>query len=188
MPPKAKITKEMLVDAAFDVVREAGAEAVNARTVAKKLNCSTQPVMYHFPTMEALRRAVYAKADAFHTDYLMNFSGGNPMLELGRNYIRFGAEEKHLFRFLFQSNGLSGGELSRMTGAEEARPMIDLFSREAGLGTEEARAVFRVLFLTVHGYASMLANNEMGYDEAAVSADLELIFRGAVSGAKEGAC
>lgn len=186
MPPKARITKQMVIDAAFQLVREAGAEALNARTAAKKLNCSTQPIMYHFPTMEALRQAVYAKADAFHTEFLMSFSGGNPMMELGRNYIRFGAEEKHLFRFLFQSNGLSGGELSLLTGAEEARPMIDLLRREAGLGAGQAQAVFRVLFLTVHGYASMLANNEMIFDEASVSADLELIFRGAVTGAREG--
>lgn len=48
MPPKAKITKNMIIDAAFQVVREAGVESINARTVAERLNCSTQPVMYHF--------------------------------------------------------------------------------------------------------------------------------------------
>ena len=53
MPPKAKVTKDMIIDAAFNVVREAGAENINARTVAKKLKCSTQPVMYHFETIEA---------------------------------------------------------------------------------------------------------------------------------------
>ena len=55
MPPRAKITKEMVIDAAFEVAREAGAENINARTVAKKLNCSTQPVMYHFATIEELK-------------------------------------------------------------------------------------------------------------------------------------
>lgn len=37
MPPKAKITKEMVIDAAFEVAHETGAENINARTVAK--NC-----------------------------------------------------------------------------------------------------------------------------------------------------
>ena len=46
MPPKVKVTKDMVIDAAFEIAREAGAENINARTVAKKLNCSTQPVMY----------------------------------------------------------------------------------------------------------------------------------------------
>lgn len=52
MPPKAKVTKDMIINAAINVIREAGVENINARTVAKKLNCSTQPVMYHFETIE----------------------------------------------------------------------------------------------------------------------------------------
>ncbi len=69
MPPKVKITKDMIIDAAFNVAREAGAENINARTVAKNLKCSTQPVMYQFETIEELKKAVYAKADRFHTEY-----------------------------------------------------------------------------------------------------------------------
>lgn len=47
MAAKAKVTKEMIVDAAFAVAREAGVENINARTVSERLHCSTQPVMYH---------------------------------------------------------------------------------------------------------------------------------------------
>ena len=72
MPAKAKVTKEMIVDAAFAIAREAGVENINARTVSKRLHCSTQPVMYHFATMEELKRTVYAKADLYHSEYLMN--------------------------------------------------------------------------------------------------------------------
>ena len=66
MPAKAKVTKEMIVDAAFAIAREAGVENINARTVSERLHCSTQPVMYHFATMEELKRTVYAKADLYH--------------------------------------------------------------------------------------------------------------------------
>lgn len=71
MPPKAKITKEMIINAAFEVARADGAENVNARTVSKKLGCSTQPVMYHFAKIEDMKKAVYERADAFHTQYLL---------------------------------------------------------------------------------------------------------------------
>ena len=67
MPAKAKVTKDMIVDAAFAVARETGAENINARTVSERLNCSTQPVMYHFATIEELKRAVYAKADLYQS-------------------------------------------------------------------------------------------------------------------------
>ena len=51
MPAKVKATKEMIIDAAFAIARETGAENINARTVSERLNCSTQPVMYHFATI-----------------------------------------------------------------------------------------------------------------------------------------
>ena len=51
MPARAKVTREMIVDAAFAVARETGSESSSARTVSERLNCSTQPVMYHFATI-----------------------------------------------------------------------------------------------------------------------------------------
>lgn len=61
MPPKPKITKDMVIAAAFEVVRKAGAENINARTVSEILNCSTQPVMYHFATIEELKKVLVRK-------------------------------------------------------------------------------------------------------------------------------
>lgn len=58
MPAKVKATKEMIIDAAFAIARETGAENINARTVSERLNCSTQPVMYHFATIEKLKRSM----------------------------------------------------------------------------------------------------------------------------------
>ena len=106
MPPKPKITREMVVDAAFDIARREGAESINARAVARRLGCSTQPVMYHFARIEELKRAVYNKTDRFHSEYLLDAreKGEDFLLGIGLNYIHFAIEEPHLFRFLFQSD------------------------------------------------------------------------------------
>lgn len=48
MPPKAKVTREMILQTVFQITREQGFEAVNARSIAESLNCSTAlflPVM-----------------------------------------------------------------------------------------------------------------------------------------------
>ena len=104
MPPKARVTESMIVDAAIEVVRRQGFENINARTVSGQLYCSTQPVMYHFSTIESLKKAVYRRADQLHSEYLMNIREGlDPILGIGINYIRFAVEEPQLFRFLFQS-------------------------------------------------------------------------------------
>lgn len=175
MPPKARITKEMIVNAAFEIARETGAENINARTISEKLGCSTQPVMWHFAKISDIKKAAYEKADSFHTEFIMN-TGSNSMREIGLNYIRFAAVEKNLFRFIFQSNEFSGKTLLDLTEANEVRPILEILAQTAGTDLKQAAVIFRTLFLYVHGYASMLANNAMKYDEAEVSEELELLF------------
>ena len=103
MPPKIRITKEEIVKAAFEIVREKGALAVNARTVASVLNCSTQPVFSNFATMDELRLAVVEKADQLCQEYVRQETerGQYPAYKAsGMAYIRFAKEEKELFKLL----------------------------------------------------------------------------------------
>ena len=187
MPAKAKVTKEMIVDAALAVARETGAENINARTVSERLHCSTQPVMYHFATIEELKRTVYAKADHYHSEYLMNLKSPQKgvMLGIGLNYIRFAIEEPHLFRFLFQSDYFSGATLLELIDAEELAPVLSAMRGALDLSIEQTKQVFLTIFLFAHGYASIIANNSLKYDEELISLQLERAYRGAILAVKE---
>lgn len=180
--PKAKITKEMVIDAAFEVTRAVGAENVNARTVSEKLGCSTQPVMYHFARIEEMKMAVYEKADRFHTEYLMNIA--NPeegvMLGIGLNYIRFAVREPNLFRFLFQSGFAAGNSLLEMIDSEELKPVLSAMSGAMGMDDRQTKEVFLTIAMFAHGYASIIANNGLEYDEKLAAAHLERAYNGAV--------
>lgn len=182
MPAKAKVTREMIVDAAFAVARETGAENINARTVSERLHCSTQPIMYHFATIEELKRTVYAKADLYHSEYLMNLRSPaqGVMLGIGMNYIRFAIEEPHLFRFLFQSDFFGGSTLLELIDAEELAPVLSDMQGALGIDRERTKKVFLTVFLFAHGYASIIANNSLKYDEALIKAHLEQAYRGAM--------
>lgn len=183
MPPKPKITREMIVDAGFEIARETGAENISIRAVAERLGCSTQPVMYHFKRAEELRRAVYRKADEFHSEYIMNFFSEEPLLDIGTLYIRFAASERHLFRFLFQSDEFGGKSLTELISSPELDPIVEMIARSEQVEADKAREIFRILFLAVHGCASLLANNSMEYENAA---DLRRIYRAAAAAVKEG--
>lgn len=186
MPPRAKITKAMVIDAALEVVRESGVENINARTVSRKLGCSTQPVMWNFKTIADIRKAAYERADRLHSEYILDIQGSDPLKAIGLNYIRFAADEKNLFRFIFQSDGFSGKSLSELIDGAEFMPIYDILAQEAQTDPEQAKAIFKSLFLYVHGYASMLANNAMSYNEEELSKELELIFEGAVYASRKG--
>lgn len=187
MPPKAKITKNMIPDAAFQVIRERGIEQMNARTIAQKLNCSTQPVLYHFHTIEEIQKEAYRIADEFHFQYILpkGERGSNPLLELGLNYIRFGHEEKNLFRFLFQTNGFRGRSMQSLIEDPAAAEMVQMVAGAMHGSTEEAAGVFFRLFISAHGIASLLANNAMEYEEETFARALESIFRGQAAPQKE---
>ena len=187
MPPKPKITKEMIVDAAFEVARKTGAENINARTVAKKLKCSTQPVMYHFATIEELKQAAYAKADLYHSEYLMNIESPREgvMLGIGLNYIRFAIEEPHLFRFLFQSNFFTGTTLLEMIDAQELAPVLLAMQGAVGGSIDQVKKIFITIFLFAHGYASIIANNSLEYDEELIKSHLERAYRGSILAVRE---
>lgn len=187
MPPKAKITKDMVIDAAFEVVRKTGMENINARTVSETLHCSTQPVMYHFATIEQLKRAVYEKTDRFHTEYLMNIpeTQEGPMLGIGLNYIRFAVEEPNLFRFLFQSGLAVENNLLEMINSRELTPVISAMHEEMNMNMEHTKEVFVTLALFVHGYASIIASNSFEYDERLITMHLERVYRGAILALQE---
>lgn len=191
MPPKAKITKNMIIDAAFEIAKTEGAENINARTIAGKLSCSTQPVLYYFSKVEDIKKAVYAKADNYHSLYLTDKIKGcdMPMLEIGLRYIRFANEEKHLFRFLFQSGKFTDKSLPALIDAEELKPILTIMQETAQASFEQAKNIFMSVFLFAHGYASMLANNStehgsMEYDETAIAAGLKQAYIGAVYASK----
>ncbi len=187
MPPKAKNTREMVVDAAFAIAREQGAENINARTVSQRLGCSTQPVMYHFSTIEELKRAVYEKTDWYHTEYLMNIQKPQDgvMLGIGMNYIRFAIKEPNLFRFLFQSGFAVGNNLLEMVDSEELKPVLNAMQAAMDMSMEETKKVFVTIALFAHGYASIIANNALEFEESVVACHLERAFRGAVLAIEE---
>lgn len=185
--PKAKITKEMVIDAAFEVTRAAGYEKINARTVSQKLGCSTQPVLYYFATIQALKEAVYAKADRYHTAYLMNLEKAQEgvMLGIGLNYIRFAIEEPHLFRFLFQSGFAVENSLLEMIDSEELTPVLSAMQHAMEISMAQTKEIFLTIALFAHGYASIIANNALVYEEEVVAAHLKRAYRGAVLAAQE---
>ena len=184
MPPKVRITREMIVDAATQVVREGGLEKLNARSVAQRLGCSTQPVLYCFATMEDLKRAVYAHVDQLHTQYLMDTPPQcDPLLGIGLNYIRFAVEEPWLFRFLFQSGYAQENNLLEMIDSNELEPVIAAMQEGLGMDERKTKEVFLTVALFAHGYASIIANNALEFDEKLIAVHLERAFTGAAMAA-----
>lgn len=179
MAPKVKVTKEMVADASFEVIRANGHENLSARTISEYLGCSTQPVLYTYKTVDEIREAAYVLADRYHTEYIMpKETDDNPMLALGLNYVRFGHEEKNLFRFLFQTDKFGGKDVETLLSDPELSGILEVISAAMKVDLEQAREMFLAFFCVAHGLASLLANNSMEYDEGQSRKMLENVFFG----------
>ena len=183
MPPKAKITKQMIIDAGLQVIRRDGQENLNVRRIASELNCSTQPIMYHYASVNDLRADIYQAADALHSDYILApvETMQNPMLAIGLNYIRFACEERHLFRFLFQSDQFHSASFMELLDVNGMHPLLQPLCMQANLTEQQAKTVFAALFGCVHGAASLLANNSIAYDASYYTELLTAVFSGLVA-------
>ena len=107
------------------------------------------------------------------------------MLGIGLNYIRFAVEEPHLFRFLFQSNFFTGTTLLEMIDAEKLAPVLSAMKGAVGGSIEQVKEIFITVFLFAHGYAGIIADNSLEYDEELIRSQLERAYRGAVLAVQE---
>ena len=107
------------------------------------------------------------------------------MLGIGLNYIRFAIEEPHLFRFLFQSGFAVENSLLEMIDSKELEPVLFAMQNAVGMNLTQTKEVFLTISMFAHGYASIIANNSLEYDETLVASHLERAYRGAVLAAQD---
>ena len=101
MPPKVSITKELILEAAFEIVQEDGLKGLTARHIAKKLNCSTAPVYSTFKNMAELEEEVMKKAREMLIEYTKKEYTEIAFLNMGIGFTVFSRDNKNLYREIF---------------------------------------------------------------------------------------
>ena len=177
MPPKVKFTKEQVVSAAITVVRNKGYQALNARSVAKILGCSTQPVFRVFENMEQLKKAVIQQANAVYNSYIEASKADTekPYKATGLAYIRFAKEEKELFRLLFMRDR-SEEDISKQPPDDNLDYILTVLRQATGFEQTIAHQFHLQMWIYTHGLASMIATNYLDFTEEETSRLLKEAF------------
>ena len=149
MPAVKKISRESIVDAAVDVLREGGAAAINARNVAKKLGCSTQPIYQSFRNMDDLKEAMTQRAIALHIQYVRDNDSDTQYSRYGIGFVKFAAKEKYLFRWLYLDGRQSGPYQSDVLIPK----IITVIMDEYGYTEEIAQKLHRDMIYYSYGMA-----------------------------------
>lgn len=177
MPPKYKFTKEEIIQAALDITRQRGFEAVTARAVGEKLNSSPKVIFSLFQNMETLQQAVITAAYGLYLEFLQTELARKtypPYKATGMGYIRFAREEPMLFQLLFMCDR-SGID---QTPGEDTDLAITLMMRANPLTREQAERLHLEMWLCVHGIATMLATSFLTLEWELISQILTDVYQG----------
>ena len=100
---KGRITRESVLCAAAEIVKEAGVSALNARAVAKQLGASTQPVYSLFTGMEELKAALLEEGKARYRRFIEGYflQSKSKYESYGMGFVKFAREERGFYRMLF---------------------------------------------------------------------------------------
>lgn len=160
MAPKTKISYDSIVTEAINIVRENGVEAVNARSIAARLNCSIQPIFRNFNTMDELKITVYKHAEETFNTVMTNALKNSGFRGTGLAYVNFAKSEPNLFRLLFMSNAFNHGRAVDIPGTTKGDDeVIALICNLTGLNKSKSQELYAGIWFTAHGMASLLATN-----------------------------
>ena len=169
---KKIISRELIVQTACELVAEQGMNGLNMRELAKRCNCSTQPIYLSFANADELKSEVHKKIVERYSQYVSDEIASNRYPEYksaGMAYIRFAKEQPQYFKYLFMR------DRSHEMTDELA---MELFQREAdrlthyGVNGDLTTTIHMHMWVYVHGIATMYATGYLNLEWDTVSAML----------------
>ena len=127
-------SREQIVDAALELVREEGWSKVTTRAIAQKIGSSTMPIYSHVRSVKELEKELRVKAREIQKSFQQHPYSEHVLLNLAFGYVVFARNEKNLFRFLYL-------ESSDQLDLENGEGMKESFFLEFGEDSEEGRAL-----------------------------------------------
>ena len=167
MPTTIKISKDMILDAAFKIAREEGIEKISNREIAKKLDCSIRPIYYQFENVDEMQKELYLKIEKYFYQFLMdNMVDDIPKYkQIGIHYIKFAQKEKKLFQILFMGDmGLTPNAFISKAG-KDYEDIEKLIKISTNLDEEEIKDFHTKMWIFTHGIATLVANNTVHLEE-----------------------
>ena len=165
MPKISSITKEMVLNSAFEIVRLKGFNALSARSISQYIGCSTQPIYWIYKNMELLKQDVIKKiVDFLNNEIIVFHKSVNSFLDIGLGYIHVAHTEPVLFKAIYVNNIL-GIKLIDIIPNEM---MVNAIKNDIGMtNTSDANLEEVVVkgWIFAHGIASLVATGMMVYDK-----------------------
>lgn len=177
--PKQRITKEMVIEAAFEIAREDGLDKVLVKNIAEKIGCSVQPIYSYCSNMEGLKNDLYERTRAFFREYVeVHLEKDNFFESTGRAYLHLAKEEPHLYElyFLKKRPDRICSSLAELYQQECSLSVAEHLAQELSIGLESAKKLHLHMVIYNSGVASLQIASGFGLDMKELEQQLRMAY------------
>ena len=189
MPPKAKYTREEIINKAFEMTRKKGIDAVVARELGKELGTSSSPIFTAFKNMEELQNEVRKVAMREFEAYVHDAVNYTPAFKyVGIKMIEFAMKEPKLFQLLYMREHDGSQTYERLIDelGDTVEVCIEIMQKDYVLTKQEAELLFQQVWLHTFGICVLIATKVCQISREEISQMLSVEFQGTLMLIKSG--
>ena len=158
----------MILEASYELLDESGINAVAIKSIAAKLNCSTQPVSWQFGSMNELKKELFHYANEKYFEALPEQMTGKNAIEAffasGVYYISAACDHPNVFRFISVDNPMDTiGEPVRdnrsIFSFQFDADAINMLAEEYDVSPKIIGDTVRDIVIYTHGLAVMMMHD-----------------------------
>ena len=182
MSRKAFFTKEDFIEAGVSLVRDLGIDALTARTLSKRMGCSTSPIFSVYENLSQLKDDVVKRVCEMYEDYVADSINYNPAFkEFGRRVVQFGINEPRLFNLVMQPIGQEHHHFRTPVEVKLEEELCHLYH----ITQRQARVLVEQMQIFTTGMATRYSSGWDAYSDDTINFNLGAAFLGMLMYVKE---
>lgn len=179
MPPKAKFTREEIINASLTIVRQKGVDALTARELGKWLGSSARPIFTAFKNMDEVIYELIISAKKLYREYIeKGLSEEIPFRGVGKQYILFAIKEPKLFMLLFMTEKKETLTMSNILSVidDNYDKILNSITSCYNIEKEKAIALYKHLWIYSHGIATLCATGMCRFEPDEINNMISEVF------------
>lgn len=172
-----RIKAEQILDKAYEIVLADGLKAITARSLAKALRCSTQPIYLEFGNMANLKQAILEQAKARLVWYVSEEQRtDDALVNLGIGFIRFATIEPELYRALFIDNHF-GKDEAQLFMRQLTQTNLQDYQPLKAVSEPEHQRIVNEAWIIITGLATLTNAQLVHYRDTEIDAILKRMLK-----------
>lgn len=156
MARKKTITRDHILNAAYNLVIAEGFKRFTARNIAASMGCSTQPIYLEFANMADLRQSVVDRIKSELTERFQKTYTDDPLIDMALTYIDFAIENNSLYQSVFVEDHLGVDDM-RQFAMSAALKRLDQYDSVKNLTETQKNNVITGAWIVATGIADLMS-------------------------------